>query len=270
VPPTGLIPDEELLLTEETGCKTWAAVDAAIFRWRAANPLAWNPEGTCLSNGPAGIDAAFAGFAEELRRSGVLAGQSISAGGQRSDALFVNRTGTALWEEMHLFDYGRGCVATGPNAVRRIYRRAAAPVVPPVVPPVIPPSTPGYACAQPEPPPLSGFNLHIGGKWMDGTPQVYGCGYKGPGTNFCADIGLGEMPGQPGVVRCDCAAGNEDDPVARQCREAYIVGGKPAWRSDGSVELHDTNPFLARCSNCSWIEICKADGTKCTRLALQP
>ena len=270
VPPTGLIPDEELVVTEETGCKTWAVVDAAIFRWRAANPAAWNLEGTCLSNGPAGIDAAFAGFAEELRKSGVLAGQSISKDGQRSDALFVNRTGTVLWEEMHLFDYGRGCVATGPNAVRKIYRRTNAPTPP--TPPT-PPST-GYTCAAPEPPPLQGFNLHCQNadgswkKWCDATPQVYGCGYKGPGTNFCDEIGLGEMPGQPGVVRCDCAPGNEDAPEARECREAFVVGGKPLWKTDGSLELHPENPFLARCSECKELSICKADGTKCTTVRL--
>ena len=276
VPATGLIPDEELLLTEETGCKTWAAVDAAIFRWRAANPLAWNLEGTCLSNGPAGIDAAFAGFAEELRKSGVPAGQSISKEGQRSDALFVQRAGTALWEEMHLFDYGRACVATGPNAVRRIYRRAASPGVPPPTapPPVVPPPSSGYMCAAPEPPPLRDFNLHCQNsdgswkKWCDATPQVYGCGYKGAGTNFCDEIGLGEMPGQPGVVRCDCAAGNEDAPEARECREAWIVGGKPLWKTDGSLELHPENLFLARCSECKELSICKADGTKCTTVRL--
>ena len=279
-PPAGtpaLIPDEELTLADDGLIKTWVVTDLAIKAWREAHPEAWRGDGACLID-VKGIDAAFLGIATELAKKGVIAGQSIAKSGQRSDCLWVNRTGTNLYEEAHLFDYGRACVATGQNAVKHVYLRAKSGTPPPaqpppVTPPVTPPPT-SYTCANPIPPPLQGFNLQCQNsdgswkKWCDGTPQVYGCGYKGSGTNFCDEIGLGEMPGQPGVVRCDCAPGNEDDPVARECREAYIVGGKPLWKTDGVIELHDTNPFLARCSNCTEISICKADGTKCTTARL--
>jgi hypothetical protein len=128
----------------------------------------------------------------------------------------------------------------------------------------------------PVPPPLEVFGLkcEAGKKWCDGTPKVYGCNFPTPGKNFCREIGLGTMPGQPNVERCVCPAGNEEDGAKRSACEAKIVGepgppARPRWKSDGKVELHPENPFLARCSDCTYIEICKADGTKCTKAKLK-
>ena len=45
------------------------------------------------------------------------------------------------------------------------------------------------------------------------------------------------------------------------------IDGKPLWRSDGEVQLTD-NPFQAKCSNCSWLEICAGDGTACQRCSI--
>jgi len=195
-------------------------------------------------------------FESRLRASGWCAVAGI-------EAVFVKDG--SLWYEFHVVYFGDGSLIPG-GKYMGAHRAVGDVVVTP--PPVVAPPPASYTCANPIPPPLRDFGLHVGRQWMDATPSVYGCGYKGPGTNFCREIGLGEMPGQPGVERCDCPAGNEDDPVARSCREAFVVGGRPLWRSDGKVELHDTNPFLARCSACTWIEVCHADGTRCTRAKL--
>jgi hypothetical protein len=182
------------------------------------------------------------------------------------EAIFI-RDG-ARWYEFHVVYFGNGSMIPGGKYMGA--HRAVRDVEPPVViePPVVTPPPADYLCGEPMPPPMRDFGVHVGRWWVDATASLYGCNYKGPGTNYCRDIGLGEMPGQPGVERCDCPAGNEDNPIDRSCREAWVVGGKPLWRSDGKVTLHETNPFLARCEGCTWIEICRADGTKCTRAKL--
>lgn len=195
-------------------------------------------------------------FASQLKAAGWCAVAGV-------EAVFVQDGD--LWFEFHVVYFGDGSLIPG-GKYMGAHRAAAVPVLVPSPPPTPPPAS--YTCGDPVPPPMRDFNLHVGRQWVDATPSLYGCGYKGAGTNFCRDIGLGEMPGQPGVERCDCPAGNEDDPAGRSCREAWVVGGKPLWRSDGKVELHDSNPFLARCSACTWIEVCRADGTKCTRAKL--
>lgn len=130
-PASGLIPDEELTPGPDVPQQMWGQVDAAINRWRTIHPEKWRADGACLINGAAGIDAAFEGIATELGRQGIVAGQSITKSGQRSDALFVNVIGTKRYEEWHLFDYARGCVATGPNAFKGVYIRDGEGTVPP-------------------------------------------------------------------------------------------------------------------------------------------
>jgi hypothetical protein len=134
-PPTpGLIPDEELTVVPgDMNPQMWGQVEAAIGRFKSLHAELWNTDKTCLSNGAAGIDNAFAGIATELARVTIIAGQSITKDGQRSDALFVNRTGTKRYEEYHLFDYARGCVATGTNSMKGVYLRSGDDTVPPPV-----------------------------------------------------------------------------------------------------------------------------------------
>lgn len=132
-PEAPLIADEDLTATSLQGPSLmWAETSAAIDRWRALHPEKWRGDGACLVS-VSGIDEAFLGISTELLRVTIVAGQSITKDGKRSDCIFVNRTGTDLYEEMHLFDYGRACVATGPNAMRVIYRRTATTPPPPSV-----------------------------------------------------------------------------------------------------------------------------------------
>lgn len=71
-----LIADEDLqLVPGDTQKLTWSLTSAAIDRWRSKHPEAWRADGACLSNGPAGIDAAFLAIATELKSVGVVAGQ---------------------------------------------------------------------------------------------------------------------------------------------------------------------------------------------------
>jgi len=172
------------------------------------------------------------------------------------EAIFVIRD-DKLWGEHHAVYFNDGITGKwNTSAKYMLSHREKTP--------------PPDACGLPIPPPLQNFNLKYtpGRKWpFDATPQVHGCDFPVPGKNFCAEIGLGEMPGQPGVRRCDCPAGNEDNSEKRQACERKITGGG-LWRSDGITKVNPDNPFLANCTSCTWIEICHADGTKCKRISI--
>jgi hypothetical protein len=267
-PAVPLIADEDLVADEtDTRKETFSLTNAAMGRWRVKHPEKWNGAGTCLVDRGAGIDAAFAAVAAELGAVGVVAGQSIKVSGQRSDAIFVNRRGTNRYEETHLFHSGTGCAGTSSNVIKFTYVRSGG----------VQPAPPSD-CTDPQPPPLQFIKMKCdrGGKWpCDATPQVFGFEYKGPGTNYCAEIGLGEMPGQPGVERRTCPAGNDDNGPRRRACERVVLGspGPPApalWRSfSGHVEVNPENHLQARCAagiDCSWIEVCHSGGLQCTRV----
>lgn len=252
--PPGLIPDEELTGVPDTGgVQTWAETDTAIKRHQALHADKWMDRGgsKCLAQGPAGIDDAFAGIATELARQSIVAGQSITKDGQRSDCIFVNRTGTDLYEEMHLFDYSRACVATGPNAYRGLYRRDEA----------------EQACSDPLTPRVDRFNLKRHLRTNDSTALFYNretVRWDGSTvTSYCDKIGFTNRLHCP--ARNECPGYKCEERVA--CEAIGVsgsYGGKPLWRSDGTVNPTD-NPFQATCSNCTWLEICAADGTACKR-----
>ena len=208
----------------------------------------------------------------KLRAMGLCAGQHAPG----TDEIAVAKKAGSPWEGFHIYagdgwdnPNGDGTIVWAPQAKRPVYK-APGTVSPPPPPPVT------DACGEPVPPPLTDFNLtiHLGRRWpFDGTASVHGCGYKGPGTNFCRDIGLPTMPNNPAVERCDCPAGNESDGAKRSACERKVIGepGPPAnalWRGNGTVEVNPDNHLLAACSGCTWIEVCKADGTKCTRVTL--
>jgi hypothetical protein len=269
-PAVPLIADEDLVADEtDTRKETFQVTNAAMGRWRAKHPEKWNAAGTCLVDRGAGIDVAFAAVSAELGAAGVTAGQSIKKDGQRSDCMFVERDKSRRYEETHLFHSGTGCAGTSSNVIKFTYVRSGS-TVPPTPTPDPPPQD---ACTDPVPPPLLKINMTCNkpGKWKcDGTPQVLGFEYKGPGTNYCAEIGLGEMPGQPGVVRRICPLGSEDNAPRRQCWERRVLGGAALWHSfSGKVEVNPDNHLQARCAaglDCSWIEVCHAGGLQCTRV----
>jgi len=179
----------------------------------------------------------------EALAAGVRAGSACAVAGQ--EAVFVRRP-DSRWDEYHAVYFGTGALIPGGKWMAA--HREPGP--PPVT----------SLCGEPVPPPLVDFNLHCGNRWCDATPILYGC-------DFCAAIGLGEMPGLPGVKRCNCPAGNEDNGPKRMACERQVIGGAALWRSSTGVEVDPGNHLQARCSSaCSWIEVCKADGTKCSRV----
>jgi len=271
VPPPGppqapLISDEELAVVmcgavpcEAAPSQTWSEVSMAINRWRALHSEKWNAAGTCLSSGPAGIDEAFLGISSELLRVSIVAGQSVDATGKRSDCTFVNRPTTDLYEEGHLFDYARACVATGSSAMKKLYRRSGE-----TPPPVEPPPVAG--CPAPVTPKVARWGLTFRNRWWDCTPQFYSkdtVTWTGVQiTGYCAAIGMPE--------RLFCPARQEGDLNRRAC-EGVGIGGYaaavPLWRCEqGLPEINAANPFQARCDP-GWIEVCATDGTSCTRSA---
>jgi hypothetical protein len=151
-----------------------------------------------------------------------------------------------FWQEFHAVYHADGITGQWiPGGKYMATHRGDQTVPPPVM----------TLCGEPVPPPLVDFNLHCGNRWCDATPILYGC-------EFCAAIGLGEMPGQPGVPRCNCPAGNEDNPAKRMACERQVIGGAALWRSSTGVEVNPENHLQARCSSsCTWISVSKADGT---------
>jgi len=124
-------------------------------------------------------------------------------------------------------------------------------------------SPPGnsFGCSYPLPPYQnkgSKIKLKIeSGRWKgDATPSVRG-------HEYCVSIGMGEFNGVP---RNDCPVRQEGTPDRVPC-ERYFYGGEPLWHcSSGPAIVKEDNPALASCPGGStWIEVCRADGTMCTR-----
>jgi hypothetical protein len=254
-----LIPDEELVALPGNTSPTqmWSETEAAINRWRTLHPEKWRGDGACLIDGAAGIDGAFLGIATELLRQSIVAGQSVTQDGQRSDALFVNRTGTDLYEEMHLFDYARGCVATGPNAFRGVYVRQTTEPPPPVT----------TTCPY-EPCPEKYYEDGTTPHWKfvshahtmgnaDSTPITVG---QEP---FCHAIGMSPMA--DGTLRAGCPM-RPDGHSERVAVEDWLLDGGPVRDSKdgGDCTPNNTdNPyaFLMRSGNC---RNCNVPKTVCT------
>jgi len=95
------------------------------------------------------------------------------------------------------------------------------------------------------------------GSDCDITPSVHG-------ADYCAAIGMGCMPGTDCVPRLDCPPRPEGHPERQAC-ETRFFGGDPLWRSDGTLIANIENRSKAKCKDCTWLEACLADGTKCTR-----
>jgi hypothetical protein len=77
----------------------------------------WN--GQCLVSGPSGIDAGFEAIARELQRAGYGAGQASNDANPKADHLYVRRSKMSVaeptvWEQIHLFSYGDGCLTKNP------------------------------------------------------------------------------------------------------------------------------------------------------------
>ncbi len=247
-----LIPDEELTgVPDSGGVQMWDETSAAIERWKTLHPEKWNHDKTCLVS-VSGIDDAFLGIATELARQLITAGQSITKSGKRSDAIFVNRTGTNLYEEMHVFEYGRACAATGPNAYKGLYKRAVPPTsdtcpFPPCPLKTYPDGTPHWK-----------FNAkpHTMQN-CDSTPvETKNCAY-------CKSIGMGEI--SPGVPRCDCPVRPDGHPE-RPPVEAWLLDGGAVHDSRNGQDCtpnNTTNPmaFLCGTGNC---RNCNATKTVCT------
>lgn len=265
-----LIRDEDLThVGPAQPSQMWAETDAAIKRWRELHPEKWRGDGACLTS-VSGIDEAFLGISTELLRVKIVAGQSITDGGQRSDCIFVNRTGTNLYEEAHLFDYGRACVATGPNAMKELYRRGDAP---PVEPPPVTDTCPHAPCpdrvwtAETLPDGWGEdaigtarwhFNVHI--HTMGNYDSTAVTDRNEP---YCASIGMSPMG--DGTLRASCPM-RPDGHVDREDVENWLLEGGPVVEGRNGQNCkanNNDNPFafLAGTGNC---RICNTPKTVCS------
>jgi hypothetical protein len=256
-----LLTDEELKPTDLKGTTMWTVLWAASDRYKAAFPGDWNPELTCLTGRPvaAAIDRAYEGISAQLA---VRAAQSIKRDGQKSDCIFVNRNSTDLFEQYRLFEYGRGCEATGPTKEFAVWRYGVPALPAPVV----------GSCPSPQPPKLTTWGLkpHVPKDYWDISPLTWGCDYKGPGTNFCEEIGLGWMGPSAGEKRCTCPARPDGHPDRVAC-EAFMIKGEGTPLVRCEVGMPDLKtPYLAACpSGGLWIEVCgRFPGAPCRRCNL--
>lgn len=184
-------------------------------------------------------------IAAELRKQGYC------ATGPWTDATAILAP-DGWYEEMHVCSTGDGCYTGNPYKLAWKYNGQN---------PTPPPTSDG--CSAPEPPGLYSFSgpvLH--GAWYDATPTVND-------HDFCESIGLGTMPDgvQP---RNQCPPRPECPGVKceeRAACERQIMGGRATWGSDGALEVNQANEnhLQARCSNCSYIEVCDTHGGSCKR-----
>ena len=201
----------------------------------------------------------------ELRRMGRCAGQHSPT----TDEIAVS-TGIAQPREgWHVYagpDSGPGTVVWSPGAARPTYAAPGEPIPPPDPPPA-------GACSDPWPPKV--------GKWggpkahqrtNDSTPKFYNrAAARWDGrvvTGYCDAAGFSGLLWCPARSECPGPKCTERGP----CEELGVsghYGGKPLWRSDGTVELSG-NAYQATCSGCTWLEVCAADGTACSRCAISP
>ena len=85
--------------------------------------------------------------------------------------------------------------------------------------------------------------------WFHCTPLV------GPDAAYCAALGYTDG-------RLFCPPRLDGDPKREAC-EVQVMRGDPDWRSDGRVILK--NRLMAKCTECSYLEICLPDETHCAR-----
>ena len=173
------------------------------------------------------------------------------------------------FEEIHFVSFGDGCKAG--NVYKGTHPFSGT--LPPANP-VDPDPTPD---PEPTPNPTSCDNpvmdmnhgqtrikLDCDGYWCDATPSVHG-------GDFCAAIGLPCMPGYGtelpcvnGMRRLDCPPRPEGHDDRQICETAFYLGD-PLWRTDGTLIPNPENRSQARTTDGTWIEVCRADGTMCTR-----
>ena len=266
-----LIRDEDLTAVGSAApSQVWAETNAAIERWRALHPEKWRGDGACLINGTTGIDDAFLGISTELLRVKIIAGQSINGDLKRSDCIFVNRNGTQLYEEAHLFDYARACVATGSNAMKKLYRRGSAP---PVEPPPVTDACPAAPCPDrvwtAETPPPGWGQDAIGTprwKWAAKVHTMGNCDST-PLTNrnepYCRSIGMSPMG--DGTLRAACPM-RPDGHSEREAVENWLLEGGPVRHGRNGQDCTPNNTdnpyaFLAGTGNC---RICNTPKTVCS------
>jgi hypothetical protein len=183
-------------------------------------------------------------LAFELREDGEYAGWTDDA------VLIHNGSG---FEEIHFVSFGDGCAVGNPYKGTWPFTGTLPPLIdnPPI----------DEGCTAPPMDMEHGqtrIKLNCEGYWCDATPSVHG-------REYCEAIDMPCMPGSdPCIARLDCPPRPEGHPERIAC-ETKFFGGDPLWQSDGTVVKHPDNRSLARCEDCTWIEVCLANGEKCTR-----
>jgi hypothetical protein len=132
------------------------------------------------------------------------------------------------------------------------------------------PPPPADTCPAPVPPKINRWSQGTPkphGPWFDSTPLFY----DGLSSNWDGSVQEGYCRAT-GQDRLHCPARPEGHEDRLACERWGVSGqkhGAPLWRSDGSTEVKADNIFQGRCTSCTWLEVCAADGTVCARRELQ-
>lgn len=169
------------------------------------------------------------------------------------------KTADGVFEEWHAVYFGNGCIIEGSNAMKNGWVCPGCTVQGPEPEPTPePPSSSG--CSAPVTPKVNRWNLKPHNRWYDSTPLFYGKGEDG----YCAKIGFPDRLFCP--ARSECPGFKCEE---RAACEKVGIGGLPLWRCEvGQAEVNE-NPYLARCPEGTWIEVCSADGTVCERKTIE-
>lgn len=171
--------------------------------------------------------------------AGALRAEGLCATGPWSDAVAVQAP-DGMFEEHHVIAYTNGCYTQTSNGYKNAWKFAGG----------------ADACYPPLPPKFHRFALKRHQNKNDATGLV-------PNeNNYCSQVGF--------EGRAECPVRQEGDPQRGPCEEV-ACGGFPIWRTSpaGDVEVLE-NPYQARCSNCTFLEVCTSDGTACSRCRIDP
>lgn len=155
-------------------------------------------------------------LASDLRQRGYCAGRM-------DDSVFIQAP-EGKWQEFHAVAFSTGCYAADPAQLpKNTWTYGGA---------TTPPPGGGENCANPDPLPVSKWNVkeHTKGpNWttIDSTPLV--CD-----RNYCAQVGFTDG-------RSCCSVRQEGDPLREEC-EARVVG-TPVWSGLPGGRVRDDNPY---------------------------
>lgn len=207
---------------------------------------------------------------EKLRSMGLCAGQHTPS----TDEVAVAEKADFPWQGFHIFVGDDSSGPVPPGGARRTVKWSPAAYTGSWLPPSVQPTPePIGSCTDPIPPKVGKWGGPVShNQWFDSTPKFYNkeaMTWDGQlVSGYCSALGIEELwcPARTECPGVKC----EERQACERVGVSGLTNGKPLWRcSNGDVEVNPQNIFQARCgAGASWIEVCAADGSVCSRTPL--